>query len=106
MDEIARDLTALGYEVVRIPIVAPNSEGATRSFEPGYPVLSYNNVLLDRDRSVSRVYLPQYGFPALDDAAARAWVDAGFEVHPIAGMITSAMYRGSVRCTIKVLERN
>jgi len=47
LDEIADDLSALGYEVLRIPLVAPKGEGAGRVLEPGYPVLSYNNVLLD-----------------------------------------------------------
>jgi hypothetical protein len=106
LDAIADDLSALGYEVLRIPLVAPKGEGAERALEPGYPVLSYNNVLLDPGDDASRVYVPEYGLQALDSAAVRAWTEAGFEVHPISGVTTSAMYRGSVRCTIKVLERN
>ena len=102
LDGIAEDLAARGYQVVRIPYLATRQ--ATRG-AAAYPMLSYNNVLLERIDGSERVYVAQYGLAPLDQAAHRAWQEAGFEVHPIPGVTTSAMYSGSVRCTVKVLER-
>ena len=102
LDAIAADLVGRGFEVVRIPFLA--TELTTRA-AASYPMLSYNNVLLERLDDRERVYVAQYGLAALDDAAHRAWEAAGFEVHPIPGVTTSAMYSGSVRCTVKVLQR-
>jgi hypothetical protein len=109
LDRIAADLAALGYEVLRVPFLAW-SLGQDRSapVHPGdtaYPVISYNNVLVERDGTTDRVYLPEYGFDTLDAAARRSWESAGFEVRAIRGVTTSAVYRGSLRCSVKVLAR-
>ena len=41
----------------------------------------------------------------LDAAAATAWRSVGFDVVPIDGLATSAMYGGALRCGLKVLAR-
>ena len=51
------------------------------------------------------VYLPRYGWPAMDDAARQAWAALGFEARPIDGLTISAMYGGALRCAVKVLAR-
>jgi hypothetical protein len=68
-------------------------------------MLSYNNVLIERTDGRDHVFVAEYGLAALDKAGAEAWEAAGFDVHAIQGVTTSAMYRGSVRCTVKVLSR-
>jgi hypothetical protein len=109
LDAIAADLERRGYSVLRVPFLGTlEKERQTRRSpdQPGdYPVLSYNNVLVEREGDRERVYLPEYGFPGLDSAARRAWESAGFEIRTIRGLTTSAMYRGSLRCNVKVLAR-
>jgi len=102
LDEIAGDLRGRGYETPRIPFLGTHHRPPDKT---SYPMLSYNNVLLERVEGRDRVYVAQYGLDALDERARRSWEAAGFEVHQITGVTTSAMYRGSVRCTVKVLER-
>jgi hypothetical protein len=51
------------------------------------------------------VYLPRYGFPALDGAAEAAWREIGSKVIGVDGFAISALYGGALRCTLKVLER-
>jgi len=93
---VAEELRAAGLEVVPIPILPSRSP---------YVFLSYNNVLVER-RADGRlhVYLPVYGVDVLDDAAIRAWEEAGAVVHPIG---VEGLFRlgGSVRCLVAPLAR-
>jgi hypothetical protein len=70
-----------------------------------YPMLTYNNVIIEADATGRRVYLPRYGWPAMDDAAREAWTALGFAARPIDGLTISAMYGGALRCSVKVLSR-
>jgi len=109
LDSLADELSAAGYSVIRIPLLTNRVAGdAPISTEAGgreYPMLSYNNVLVEHVANRKHLYLPAYGWPGLDQAARQAWEAAGFEVHAIPGLTTSAIYRGSLRCTVKVLRR-
>lgn len=109
LEAVARDLTGRGYEVLRVPLLLTRLDRPEHRRGPGesagYPVLSYNNVLIERVGDTRRVYMPVYGLAALDEAAHRAWTVAGFEPRTIPGVTTSAMYRGSLRCSVKILER-
>jgi len=131
IDRVAKELRERGYEVARMPYlslrsrqaergtnaareVAGTSQPSTRSTArndedaqgPRYPELTYNNVLLDRSEGRSIVYLPQYGWEALDRPAREQWAKLGFEVHTVQGLTTSAMFGGSLRCCVKVLARD
>ncbi|HAY82398.1 MAG TPA: hypothetical protein DCY79_21530 [Planctomycetaceae bacterium] len=109
LDAIDRQLSDAGYEVVRIPALIPDQQGPTdengRS-QPTYPFLTYANVLTEKRNDQLQVYLPQYGFKQLDDVARRTWRELGYQVHPVSGFATSAMYGGAMRCCTKVLQRN
>lgn len=119
LDRIAEEMTGYGYRVHRIPFLyaAPdysmvNDTGDSQSDDdqtplpgPGYPYLTYNNVLLERVDGRRTVYLPQYGWPAFDDQARTVWEETGFDVVPVKGLAITAMYGGSLRCCVKVLER-
>lgn len=68
-------------------------------------MLTYNNVLVESRAEGGRVYLPRYGWPALDNAARQTWEALGFMTRPIDGLTISAMYGGALRCAVKVLKR-
>lgn len=111
LEGIANSLEQLGFKIVRIPFFGSGVESLESSstpeeFEPRYPMLTYNNALLHEGDSAREVFIPHYGLEALDNAATKAWEDAGFVVHAIPGFATSAMYGGALRCTTKVLERD
>ena len=60
------------------------------SYEPGYPVLTYNNVLIESAGDERTVYLPRYGFRALDEAASKVWSDLGLGVFGRSAALRSA----------------
>jgi hypothetical protein len=112
LNEVAQSLETHGYRVLRIPMLmggpetdaSPSDEGEY-SVHASYPMLTYNNVLLESGAQGHRVYVPRYGWTALDTAAHRAWAAVGFEARPIDGLTISAMYGGALRCSVKVLRR-
>jgi len=107
LDRLARGLIRKGYAVARVPFLsvtaASTSESRPHSEYPDYPTLTYNNVLLDGTRNV---YLPQYGFDVLDEAAKKVWRDLGWEAQSVGELTVSAMHHGSLRCCVKVLDRD
>ena len=112
LDGIARSLEDYGYQVARIPFLfggpdedpdaADDKDAVMRA---AYPMLTYNNVLVEDDVDGKVVYLPRYGWQAFDDAARQAWAAMGFTTRPIDGLTISAMYGGALRCSVKVLAR-
>jgi hypothetical protein len=112
LDGIARSLEDYGYQVVRIPFLfgGPDSHPDTADdqaamMRAAYPMLTYNNVIVEDDVDGKIVYLPRYGWQAIDDAAQQAWTALGFTTRPIDGLTISAMYGGALRCAVKVLAR-
>ena len=111
LDEVARSLEAYGYRVVRMPLlfggpdVDQSVPGDNRPLQAGYPMLTYNNVLLAEDAGAKRVYLPRYGWAPMDAAATQVWEALGFATRAIDGFTISAMYGGALRCSVKVLAR-
>jgi hypothetical protein len=102
LDGVARGLEERGFRVSRVPLlIGARPEGGG----PGFPWLSYNNALIERVGEADRVYLPRYGLTPLDDAAKAVWREQGFQVVPVDGLTTSAMYGGALRCALKVLAR-
>lgn len=111
LDGIANSLEEHGYRVERIPFLfggpeSRNAPGEETGMQATYPMLTYNNVLLEVDAGRRRVYLPRYGWPAMDEAAVNVWQGLGFEPRSIDGLTISAMYGGALRCSVKVLEKN
>ena len=121
LDKVASSLESHGYRVERIPLLfggpdddaeegesedrADKGRGDEHRMRAAYPMLTYNNVLLEEEAGGSHVYLPRYGWPAMDTAAQEAWQALGFATHPIDGLTISAMYGGALRCAVKVLRR-
>lgn len=95
-DRAARELSARGFRVVRVPALVLAGGGS---------FVTYTNALFDRRADGTRVvYLPTYALPALDDAARAFYAQQGFAVVPID---VSAIYRlnGSLGCLVNVLAR-
>ena len=111
LDGVAKSLTERGYHVERIPFlfggpdVHPADADHGQSMTAAYPMLTYNNVLVEDGPDGKFVYLPRYGWPVLDRAAEQAWQALGFTTRPIDGLTISAMYGGALRCAVKVLAR-
>lgn len=112
LDRLAASLGELGFEVHRVPYLfqqpqrpEPQAVGETIPASPGYPQLTYNNVLLEATEDHRSVYLPSYGWESLDRAAANAWRELGYRVTSVPGFTTTAMYGGALRCSVKVLSR-
>jgi hypothetical protein len=100
LDRIAGSLEEVGYRVERVPFLFGGAESRdSRNVEDaeraGYPMLTYNNVLVEDDVEGPVVYLPAYGLEALD--RVRPARDRRLQ--------TSAMYGGGLRCAVKVLSR-
>jgi hypothetical protein len=70
-----------------------------------FPCFSYNNVLLDKAGDQLVVYVPQYGWPSLDNAACQKWRSLGYHPEPIPGFSTASMFGGQLRCMTKVIRR-
>jgi hypothetical protein len=101
LNGLAKELARRGFEVGRVPILG----SLGREEGPGYPCLTYNNVLMERSAAGRIVYLPRYGFTRLDEAGAEAWERQGYEVKSVIGHTIGAMYGGSLRCCAKIMAR-
>jgi len=124
LDRLAVELAGFGYQVERLPFLQgalwykkassdavvplpPDQRPAgSKTPEPGYPVLTYNNVLTESLSEGRIVFLPQYGWEAVDRAGRDAWQKLGYKVVPVGNFAVSALYGGSLRCCVKVLRRN
>jgi hypothetical protein len=93
-DRVARDLTAAGFEVVRIPNVPFDDK----------TYLTYTNGVYETRSGRRIAYVPVYGIPALDDAALVVYERAGWTTRPIR---VRAVYRyhGTIGCLVNVVGR-
>ncbi len=91
-DKAAAYLEGLGFKVVRIPCL-PNGLNDEDEKNDGVVGVSFNysNVLTEVYGDVRKVYLPRFGFAAMDKAAAAAYRSAGFEPVFIDGLLTNAL---------------
>jgi hypothetical protein len=111
LDGIADAFSGFGYQVYRMPFLFGGPEAVTpQETENGqiaaYPMLTYNNVLIEQNQQHHNVYLPIYGIDMMDDVATRFWQALGYKAIPIKGMAVSSMYGGALRCSTKVLKRS
>jgi hypothetical protein len=90
-DAAAEDLRLAGFRVERIPVLPTQRD---------FVWITYTNSILE-DRVV---YLPRYGLPELDAAAAAVYERLGFDVRPVD---VSSVYShgGTLHCLVHVLRR-
>jgi hypothetical protein len=124
LDRLAKELEKFGYQVDRVPFLlgielqpdapatgqaeSPREKTAIKSQKDksGYPTLTYNNVLVEKNPSGhTTIYLPQYGWDAMDRAGREAWQKLAEKVVPVGNFAVSALHGGSLRCCVKVLKR-
>jgi N-dimethylarginine dimethylaminohydrolase len=95
-DRAAAELTARGFQVVRVPALVLAGAGS---------YVTYTNALFDRRADGTRVvYLPTYRQPALDRAGRAFYQARGFEVRPI-DVAPIYQLNGSLGCLVNVLAR-
>lgn len=92
LDGNAQHLEQMGYRVVRIPYL-PNGLDNKDDQNDGFVGISFNysNVLIEVYENVKRVYMPRFGFKKLDEAAAKAYESAGFQVIFIKGLLANGV---------------
>ncbi len=105
LDAIAEQMAAQGFAVVRVPYLDTKHRES-----PAYPILSYNNVLVEVYRDAAGlerrvVTMPTYDLPTLDNAAQAAYEQLGFTVLPVRGFLATTTQNGSLHCVVKVMER-
>jgi len=122
-DDVASQLAAAGFDVLRNPlpyVFADSAEEEDLPVDGGtvriagrrqwYHATS-NNCLVQIDRSERDVWLPTYGHGALegltvtDDANAIIWRENGFTVHQLGDFNPFAVRLGALHCIKKYLAR-
>lgn len=95
LDDTAKHLEEQGYRIYRVPYF-PNGLDNKDDRNDKFSGLSFNysNVLTEVYGNVKKVYMPVFGFKELDEAAAKAYGKAGFEVIYIKGLLTNALTPG------------
>ncbi|MBI2265886.1 MAG: hypothetical protein HYU64_12050 [Armatimonadetes bacterium] len=99
-DYNAEHLKKKGYDVIRMPYL----QGPR-----GITWFTYNNCLMESYKredgsEVRRVFLPEFGLPALDRKAEEIYKSQGFQVVPLDLPALTAM-RGAIRCISNILGR-
>lgn len=93
LDKAAAYLEKQGFRIVRIPCL-PNGllDDADEKNDALVGIaFNYSNVLTEVYGDVKKVYLPQFGFREMDEAAASAYRSAGFQPVFIKGLLTNAL---------------
>lgn len=110
-DEIADDLTAQGFTVIRNPLPMIYKDDIEERQRIWY-YASSNNVLVQKTaQKVNAVWVPQYGhdhWPELsktDACNTEIWEKLGFQVHPIPDGQKLAENLGGLHCLTNVLQR-
>jgi hypothetical protein len=108
-DDIASQLKAAGFDVIRNPLPLIYMDDEARRERLWYFATS-NNALV-QNAPAKHVWLPTYGhgnwpeLQATDRANAKIWTDLGFDVHPLGDFHAFAENLGAVHCIKKYLER-
>lgn len=92
---VIRSMEQKSFRVIRIPLLLTQTPRV---------YVSYNNVVLERRDGEKRVYMPIYGIPSLDRAAAKVFEKEGWRVTPVR---VAKLYghTGSLRCQVGVIRK-
>jgi hypothetical protein len=110
-DDVARQLVAQDFEVIRNPLPLTYVDDPDSRRRTWYFATSNNCLVQVDDRSGNHVWLPTYGhgpwadLRATDEANKQAWEQLGFTVHQLADFHVFAQSLGSVHCIKKYLAR-
>ena len=118
LDDIAAQLAADGFEVIRNPLPLTYGDGRReidgqqRDVRLWYLATSNNCLVQIDDAAGHQVWLPTYGHGAwqelavTDAANQRIWQQLGFVVHQLASFHTFTQRFGALHCIAKELERH
>lgn len=88
LDKFAKKMEEFGFSVVRIPYL-PNGLVSGDWFGDLMGMsFNYSNILVEVYDDVRKIYLPEFGFPQLDEAALKAYKDAGYQAVIINGFVS------------------
>ena len=114
-DQIAAQLSRLGFDVVRTPLPYVSVLEAEARVRTWYHATTNNClVAIDADDATpgsSQVWLPTYGHPPFEELSAtdadhrRRWESMGFEVTQLGDFHAFAMRMGALHCIKKYLAR-
>lgn len=111
VDNIAVQLTRLGYNVFRVPYLPPLSQ-VSELLEERTPAFIYTNGLVMVDENLhdgktfkSRVLMPTFDFEPMDSFAKGVYESLGFDVRKISSVWVSAL-DGSVHCLTNDIIRD
>lgn len=90
----ARELSALGYRVVRIPNVPFDHK----------TYMAYSNGVFETRDGKRVAYMPVYGVPEMDRVAQKVYESLGWTVHPVR-VKTVYPFHGTIGCLVNVLGR-
>lgn len=96
-DSVAQQVAALGYQVVRIPVIPSRRSKA---------YLTYVNVLIEGSAKAGGVvYLPVFrGAEAMNAAAQQVWESVGYRVRPV-DCTDIFGFGGTLHCLVNVMRR-
>ncbi len=103
LDNAATHLEDLGYHVVRIPYLPNGLDNSGRNDDVMGIGFNYSNVLTEVYGGIRKVYVPEFGFKQLDEAAAQAYRDAGFQTITINGLIMPGFTTGNAHAGLDCL---
>jgi hypothetical protein len=110
-DDVARQLIAQNFEVIRNPLPLTYVDDPDSRTRTWYFATSNNCLVQVDDVAGNHVWLPTYGhgpwadLRATDDANKQVWEQLGFTVHQLADFHVFAQSLGSVHCIKKYLAR-
>ena len=110
-DDVARELEAQGFEVLRNPLPLTYVDDPEERERFWYFATSNNCLVQIDDAEGNHVWLPTYGhgawseLAATDDANRRLWEELGFTIHLLADFNVFAQNLESVHCIKKYLAR-
>lgn len=92
LDRLTKHLEKKGYRIVRIPSLANGLLDSDEKKDGSRGIsFNYSNVLVEVYGDVKRVYMPQFGLKELDEAAVKAYQNAGYETVQIKGLLTNGV---------------
>jgi hypothetical protein len=91
LDRTAEEMSRLGYSVVRVPYL-PNGLMENAAEDEAFGIgFNYSNVLVEVFPGTKRVYIPEYGIAELDKAAGSVYMENGYTVVPILGLVADSV---------------
>ena len=94
IDRVARELSQVGFRVVRIPTVPFDDK----------TYFAYTNGVFETRGGRRIAWVPTFDLPVLDQAALAVYAELGWEARPVPSR-SAYPYHGTIGCLVNVLAR-